>query len=102
MELRNSPNAFEARVEQALQRAYQPEGLNIGVNIAHAGGAGIPGHLHIHLLPRWTGDTNFMTTVAHARVLPEDLTESFDHLAAALKALAPAPGAKDDRNPDGR
>ena len=62
--------------------AYHPDGINVGVNIGRAGGAGIPGHVHVHVLPRWNGDTNFMTTVAEARVLPEPLTASFEKLRA--------------------
>jgi ATP adenylyltransferase len=57
----------------ALDAAYACEGMNIGVNLGGAGGAGVPGHLHVHVLPRWSGDTNFMTAVANVRVLPEPL-----------------------------
>jgi ATP adenylyltransferase len=67
----------------ALQVAYAPEGINVGVNIGRAAGAGIPGHVHVHVLPRWNGDTNFMTAVAEARVLPEPLRVSYDKLVAA-------------------
>jgi ATP adenylyltransferase len=67
----------------ALDGAYAPEGMNVGVNIGRAGGAGIPGHVHVHALPRWNGDTNFMTAVAEVRVLPESLRAGYGKLVAA-------------------
>jgi ATP adenylyltransferase len=70
----------------ALQRSYHPDGLNVGVNVGRAAGAGVPGHVHVHALPRWTGDTNFMTSVAEARVLPESLRDSWEKLRAAWPA----------------
>jgi ATP adenylyltransferase len=70
----------------ALERAYGPDGVNIGANLGRAAGAGIPGHVHLHALPRWIGDTNFMTTIAEARVLPEPLSKSWDKLKAAWPA----------------
>jgi ATP adenylyltransferase len=63
--------------------AYAPDGINIGINQGRAAGAGLPNHLHVHVLPRWIADTNFMTSVAEARVLPEALDETRDRLRAA-------------------
>ena len=68
------------RAETAIRAAYNPDGINIGMNLGKTAGAGITGHIHIHLLPRWNGDTNFMTTVGETRVLPEDLTTTFNKL----------------------
>ncbi len=59
----------------AVAAAFHPDGINVGANIGRAAGAGVPGHVHVHVLPRWVGDTNFMTTVAEARVLPESLAD---------------------------
>jgi ATP adenylyltransferase len=73
----------------ALERGYIPDGVNIGANLGRAAGAGIPGHVHLHALPRWVGDTNFMTAIAEARVLPEPLSTSWDK----LKAAWPGPDA---------
>jgi ATP adenylyltransferase len=65
---------------RALKAAYRPDGINAGVNLGRAAGAGVPGHLHVHVLPRWVGDTNFTTTVANVRVLPESLASSWEKL----------------------
>jgi ATP adenylyltransferase len=70
--------------ESALHRVYHPDGLNFGFNIGRAAGAGVAGHIHMHGLPRWSGDTSFMTTVGETRVLPEDLTTTREKLTAAL------------------
>jgi diadenosine tetraphosphate (Ap4A) HIT family hydrolase len=67
----------------AIKAAYRPDGLNMGANLGRAAGAGVPGHLHVHVLPRWRGDTNFMTSIAESRVLPETLSTSAHKLQAA-------------------
>jgi ATP adenylyltransferase len=74
------------RSEVALQQLYKPHGLNFGMNLGKAAGAGVAGHLHLHALPRWTGDTNFMTAVAETRVLPEDLSTTWTRLREVFRA----------------
>jgi ATP adenylyltransferase len=78
------------RCESALRRVYRPDGLNFGFNIGQAAGAGVAGHIHMHGLPRWSGDTSFMTTVGETRVLPEDLATTRGKLAAAFSDAGPA------------
>ena len=73
-----------ARAENALGQLYRPDGFNIGMNLGESAGAGVAGHIHMHVLPRWTGDGSFMTTVAETRVLPETLDTTYERMKAAL------------------
>ena len=78
--------AAVADAVRAIKVAYRPHGLNVGANLGRAGGAGVPGHLHVHVVPRWDADTNFMTAVAETRVLPESLDASHERLRSAWPA----------------
>lgn len=73
-----------ARTERVLREAYRPEGMNLGMNLGAAAGAGIDAHLHLHVVPRWTGDTNFMTVAGESRVLPESMADTWRRLDGRL------------------
>lgn len=68
-----------------LKRRLRPQGFNVGINLGRAGGAGMPGHVHLHVVPRWMGDTNFMPTVAAAKVISDSLDASYERLKGALR-----------------
>lgn len=82
-------NQLVAKSLAWIRATYHPDGFNIGVNLGSAAGAGIPDHIHWHIVPRWGGDTNFMTTVGEVRVLPQSLEESYDRLMLAVKGDSP-------------
>jgi len=90
-ELRKLPEAaaheimdLSQRLETALREIYRPDGVNLGMNIGEAAGAGVAGHIHMHVLPRWSADTNFMTTISETRILPEALATTYERLKEKL------------------
>jgi len=72
------------RVQKAQEQLYHPEGYNIGMNLGRAAGAGITGHLHLHVLPRWSGDSSFMTVIGETRTEPEELSTTYERLRKVL------------------
>jgi ATP adenylyltransferase len=81
--------ATVARAEKILVAEYRTDGLNVGINFGAAAGAGVPGHYHVHVVPRWSGDTNFMTVAAGVRVVPEELLPTRERLAPLFARASP-------------
>lgn len=73
------------RMENVLRELYRPDGVNLGMNIGKAAGAGVAGHIHMHALPRWVADSNFLSVVGETRILPETLDATFEKIRGALK-----------------
>lgn len=97
-ELQKLPNeaaqemmSLSQRMETALRELYHPDGINLGMNIGKAAGAGIAGHIHMHVLPRWVADANFMSVVGETRVLPETLEITWERMRHAISILPQPP-----------
>jgi ATP adenylyltransferase len=73
------------RADSALRGLYKPDGMNLGMNLGTCAGAGVAGHIHMHVLPRWCGDASFMSTIGETRVLPEELSVTWERVSEALK-----------------
>lgn len=86
IEAANEMMRLAQRIETALRDLYHPDGINLGMNIGKAAGAGIAGHIHMHELPRWVADANFMSVVGETRILPETLDDTWEKMSGALKA----------------
>lgn len=91
-ELRNLPTAaaqemmgLSQKMEDVLRILYKPDGVNLGMNIGKSAGAGVAGHIHMHILPRWMADGNFMSVVGETRILPETLEMTWERISAALR-----------------
>jgi ATP adenylyltransferase len=79
--------SLSQQAERVLRQVYSPDGINLGMNIGRAAGAGVAGHIHMHVLPRWIGDTNFMTVTGESRVLPEALEATYEKLSTAFRGV---------------
>jgi ATP adenylyltransferase len=77
--------SLSQRMETLLRELYKPDGINLGMNIGKAAGAGIAGHIHMHVLPRWVADSNFVSVIGETRILPELLEETWSRMRAALQ-----------------
>ena len=91
VEAANEMMALSQRMESVLRKLYHPDGINLGMNIGKAAGAGIAGHIHMHVLPRWVADANFVSVVGETRVLPETLDVTWGKLSAAFKESSHPP-----------
>jgi ATP adenylyltransferase len=89
LEIQTEMMALTTYFTELLSTLMNPDGFNIGINLGRAAGAGIDSHLHIHIVPRWTGDSNFMPVIGETRVLPEELTDTYDRIVALLKQDPP-------------
>jgi ATP adenylyltransferase len=81
----NEMMALSQRMEGVLRHLYIPDGINLGMNVGRAAGAGVAGHIHMHVLPRWVADANFMSTVAETRILPETLEITYQRIKGAME-----------------
>jgi ATP adenylyltransferase len=89
--------ALSQRMESVLRELYKPDGINLGMNIGQAAGAGIAGHIHMHVLPRWIADANFMSVVGETRVLPEALDVTWQRLRESLRRTPSPPPQLNDK-----
>lgn len=80
--------ALAQQAEKAISKVYSPDGLNLGINLGTSAGAGVAAHLHLHVVPRWNGDANFMTVIAETRVLPETLEKTWERLRNAFSEVS--------------